>query len=141
MREIIYKYNSGGSYQTEQNTSFADDSHVKLMVEPHEFSIAVGGEVLRSTSFSGCTAVVSREGEVVFYDHENNIIGREGESGGCYKEVRLIWKQDVITIQLGHIKVIDHYPNCDGEHDRWSEKWVAQRTVTLDLKSNSVVAE
>lgn len=141
MREIIYKYDNRGLYQTDDNTSFAGDSHIKIIVEPHDFSIAIGGEVLRSTSYDGGMVIVSCEGEVVFCDNEDNIIGRADKSEDCYAEVRLEWKQDFLSIQFGRIDTVDYYPNCDGEYDRWGKEWVTQRSVTLNLKNNSVEAE
>ncbi len=138
MRDILYKYNTSGMYTTEDNTAFAGDSHLKLIVEPHEFSIAIGKEVLRSSSFSGCVVVASCDGEVVFYDKENNIFARADKSEKNYEKVLLKWKQNLITIQFGHIEEVDYYPNCDGEHDRWGEEWITQRSVTLNLKDNSI---
>ncbi len=141
MKEIVYKYNNLGKYITEDDTSFASDSHMKIIVEPHDFSIAIGGEVLRSSSCNGCVAKVSSEGEVVFYDNDNNVIGRAEKGESSYREVILSWKQDLISIQFGYTDVVDYYPNCDGEYDRWGKEWVTERVVTLNMKDNSVETE
>jgi len=138
MREILYKYNHRGLYQTEDDTAFGEDPHLKIIIEPHDFSIALGDEVLRSSFCSGYTAIVSRDGEVVFYDNENKIIGGVEKSENCYNNVHLEWKQDSISIQFGDVAVVDYYPNCDGEYDRWGKEWVTQRAVTLDLKNISI---
>ena len=115
MREIIYKYNHLGSYQTEQDTNFAGDAELQLTVEPHNFSITVGDEVLRQTSFDGCRIVVSHNAAV-----------------------QMTWQQDVIAVQFGRTETIDYYPNCDGEYDRWGKEWIVERTVTLHEKDHSV---
>jgi len=138
MREILYKYSSLGAYHTEDNTDFGCESHLKIIIEPHDFSITVGGEVLRSTSLGGYTAVVSCDGEAVFYNGENEIIAKTDKSEKCYKSIRLKWKEDLILIEFGYISVVDYYPNCDGESDRWGEEWVKERTVLLNVKGNSI---
>lgn len=87
--------------------------------------------MLRSTSFGGCTVVVSRTGETLFYDADGSLLASVAGVEGSFSEVRLQWKSEELTIQFGHMEEVDNYPNCDGEHDRWSSRWVADRTVTL----------
>lgn len=140
MREIFYK-NNRGLYQTEDDTSFGADSHLKIIIEPHDFSIAIGNEVLRSSSCKGYSVIVSAEGEVVFYDNENTVLGTADKSENCYEEVLLNWEQDLISIRLGYTATVDYYPDCDGEYDRWGKEWVTKRSVTLNLKNNSVETE
>ena len=45
----------------------------------------------------------------------------------------LDWKQSEISVQFGSEQTIDNYPHCDGEHDRWSTKWVAEHEVKLQI--------
>ena len=138
MREIVYKYSTLGAYHTDANTAFGDDTQMEVVVEPHDFSIKLSGEVLRSSSCPGCTARVSRDGEVIFYDGADNVIGRVEKGEDVYPEFRLEWKQDFVTILFGRMVEVDNYPNCDGEYDRWSTAWQTRRTVTLNLKDNTV---
>lgn len=138
MREIIYKYNHLGSYQTEQDTNFAGDAELQLTIEPHNFSITVGDEVLRQTSFDGCRIVVSHNGAATFYDNENRMIGQADKSETSYAAVQMTWQQDVLAVQFGRTETIDYYPNCDGEYDRWGKEWIVERTVTLHEKDHSV---
>lgn len=138
MKEVLYKYNNSGAYFTDSNTSFGDDAQMKLIIEPHEFSISVGGEVLRSTSFGGCTIIVSNSGEVVFYDNDNNILGKTDGCNELYKEVKFIWEQESISVLFGQTETVDYYPNCDGEYDRYGKEWITKRLVTLGLKDNLV---
>lgn len=38
---------------------------------------------------------------------------------GCYMDVMITRAGDTLSFQLPEYKWIDHYPNCDGESDRW----------------------
>lgn len=138
MKEVLYKYSNRGIYLTEDDTSFGEDFQIKIVAEPHYFSLAISGDILRNTSFGVCTAVVSCDGEVVFYDNDNNIICHAEKGEGCYKKIDFKWKQESISILFGHIETVDYYPNCDGESDRWGTEWVTERTVTLNLEDNSI---
>ena len=134
MREILYKYDNRGVYQTEQDTAFHDDAQMKLVAEPHDFSLALNGEVLRSTNFAGGAVTVSREGAAAFYDSEDRLLAQTEKTDRCFKKVQLVWEKDALSVRFGYVDVVDYYPNCDGESDRWGEKWVTERTVTYDLK-------
>lgn len=141
MREILYKFDARGVYLTADGCAFGDDTQLKLVAEPHDFSLAVGGEVLRQTAFGGCSVVVSREGEAVFYDADGSEIARADKGDGCYKEARLNWESGRVSVEFGQVKYIDNYPNCDGEHDRWDEVWKVLRRVTLNLDDGSARVE
>ena len=138
MRQIVYKFNTLGAYETKDSTVFGSDDRLRVIVEPHDFSIAVSGRVLRSSACPGCTAVVCRNGEAVFYDGTDNVVCRAEGGAADYPGFRLDWKQDSISIRFGSMVEVDNYPNCDGEYDRWSMEWLTRRTVTLDLKTNTV---
>ena len=141
MREIVYSFSTLGAYHTTDNTSFADDSKLRIIVEPHDFSISIGGEELRRSSFAGVSCVVSYDGEAVFYDIEESVIGRAEKTVKTYNRVRVEWKNGCISVQFGHVESVDYYPNCDGEHDRWGEKWITEHTVTLSVPDNTVTAD
>ncbi len=138
MKEVLYKYNNSGAYFTESETVFGNDTEMKLIIEPHKFSISVGGDVLRNTSFDGCTIIVSNSGEVVFYDNDNNILGKTDGCDELYKEVKFVWEQDCISVLFGQTETVDYYPNCDGEYDRYGKEWITNRLVTFDYKKNTV---
>ena len=138
MKEVLYQYRNRGMYVTGDDTAFGGERYMKLVAEPHDFALSVGGEVLRNSCFGGCAVVVSPEGEAVFYDPAGNVIGQAEKAEGSYREARFAWTQDAVSVIFGHMVYIDNYPNCDGEHDRWDERWEAQRTVTLMLKDHSI---
>ena len=43
---------------------------------------------------------------------------------GCYMDVLISNTNNKVTFQLPDYDWIDHYPNCDGESDRWDAKIV-----------------
>lgn len=137
MKEILYKYNSRGMYTTQDDTSFGEAEQMKLIVEPHDFSLRIGDDVLRSTSCGAYTVLVSDKGEAAFYDSENDLICKTEQGEKTYKSIKLSWKQDYITVEFGKTVEVDNYPNCDGEYDRWSREWVAEHSVILNLKDGS----
>lgn len=38
-----------------------------------------------------------------------------------------------ITVKFRTVKYIDHYPHCDGEHDRWSRIIVSESPVSYTI--------
>lgn len=141
MRQILYKFHNSGMYVTEDDTAFGRDAQLKLVVEPHDFSLTLGGEVLRSSSCGGYEIEVTREGAAAFYAADRTLVARTEKDEGSYWQVRLVWKQAYLQVQFGQIQTVDYYPNCDGEHDRWGTEWVTERSVTLNLMDNSLEVE
>lgn len=141
MRQIRYKFNNSGRYITGDDTVFGSDDALTLTVEPHDFSIAIGSEVLRESSCGGYEIEVFRDGETAFYDAAHALLARTDKGTGSYRQVKLVWKQDILTLQFGRVATVDYYPNCDGEHDRWGKEWETQRAVTLNLQDNSLTVE
>ncbi len=136
MREIIYRFSTRGYYETTGYTAFGDDFRVKIVVEPHDVSVAVGGELLRKSICKGYQIEVTQKGEVIFRDMEGNELCRREEQDQIYQEICLLWRQGRISLQFGATEVIDHYPNCDGEYDRWDERWRGKYEVTLEEETN-----
>ena len=81
MREITYKFDTSGTYLTNDTPTFDADSHLKLIVEPHNFKFELSGEVLRSSSCKGYTIIASNNGEVCFYDNDSKLIANADETG------------------------------------------------------------
>lgn len=138
MKEIRYTYQALGGYQTHDNTKFVSNEPMKLILEPHSFSLTLSGEVLRSSSFEGCSMIVFPAGGVVFYDHNNTEIAKADDGNKSYPEARVEWKPEQLSVQFGAVEEIDNYPNCDGESDRYDYKWVNYRTVSLESATNTV---
>ncbi len=141
MRQVVYKYNSLGVYQTEDRCTFGRDEWLELVVEPHSFSLAIGGDILRKTSLAGYTVEVSCRGETIFYDEEHRVIGRADKTEHCYEAVLFRWTVGRLCVQFGYTDTVDYYPYCDGESDRWGEEWIVEREVIWDIDANRVVVE
>lgn len=138
MKEILYTFQTRGGYLPDTPAVFGEETQLRLTVAPHEFELKLSGQVLRSSSFRGCGIEVSSAGAVCFRDSENVLLARLPETGRKFAEVRLIWSQDRLSLEFGQEETVDNYPNCDGEYDRWSEKWVAEYTVNLNLANHSL---
>ncbi len=138
MKEIVYRFNTLGAYEAEEPAAFGEEALLNLIVEPHDFSIAVGREVLRQSSCKGYQIEVSRKGAIVLRNAEGTEICRKEGQDRDYREVRLLWKQGFLSLQFGQVEYIDNYPNCDGEHDRWDERWRTEYEVTLDEGTNTL---
>lgn len=137
MREILYYYNTLGTYQTDDST-YLDQPEIRIIMRPHSFSLAIGGEVLRSSNCKGYQMIVSKKGAVTFYDQENNRIGVTEATHREFAEVLLHWKQNEVSLEFGKTEEVDYYPHCDGEYDRWGTAWRCEYKVTLDETTNKL---
>jgi len=75
------------------------------------------------------SVVIHCKGEFTFYtangEKLETIKAKPMNSGrGCYMDVLITTKEDAVTFQLPDYEWIDHYPNCDGESDRWDTRIV-----------------
>lgn len=131
MKEIRYTYDTLGTYVTAEKTAFGGETHLTLVVEPHDFSLELGGETLRATSCEGYRITVSCHGEAAFCAYDGTPIATTPATDGSYRAVRLNWTPTALSVEFGHVEEVDNYPNCDGEHDRWSTCWVAEHVATL----------
>lgn len=138
MREITYKYNSRGLYETEDNNAFGNCEQIKIIMEAHDFSLKIGDEVLRASHACKYIIIASKNGETVFCDENGRELARSEKGEGTYKKVHLVFDSGVISIQYGFVDTVDYYPNCDGESDRWGYIWTPQHVVELDCKNNCV---
>ncbi len=141
MREIVYKFNQRGLYETDQDKAFNGETHLKLIIEPHSYSIQIGNDILRESSSAGYTIIVSNCGGTEFFSEDGNAIAKAEESGKDYKKVRLEWKNGTLSVCFGKIEEIDCYPNCDGEYDRWEYRWATQREIILDQSNNTLTVK
>lgn len=45
----------------------------------------------------------------------------------------------MIKLEFPIYKWIDHYPHCDGEHDRWEQQIIGYRELALDLATGMIL--
>lgn len=135
MKTITYTFSARGDYQPDAPAVFGEQTHLKLIVTPHDFELKLSGDVLRKSSCDGYQIVVSRQGEACFYDAGGELIARAAPTDAQYPQVVLTWAQHALKLSFGQWVTVDYYPNCDGESDRWGSKWESQKEVSLDLKT------
>ncbi len=138
MKNIIYYYSSLGKYITEQNTAFGEEREMSITVRPHEFSIAVGGDTLRQSACGAYEILVSVDGAAVIRDENGAVLAEADKTDTTYNEARIDWEPGALSVTFGCMVTVDYYPDCDGESDRYGEKWVTQRAVILHTEDNSV---
>lgn len=136
MKEVVYTFDSRGCYLPDKKAVFGTDTHIRLIIKPHDFELKISDEILRSSSCKGYIIEVSCTGDAHFYDYENNLLEKASGTEKKFAEVRFAWRQDLLQLDFGHMETVDNYPNCDGEYDRWSEEWVAEYGVNLNTATN-----
>lgn len=77
------------------------------------------------------SVLFEKEGVILHADCHGNTVFRDTDGNEVYVEAvdteRLFWNiyvsvdEGKICVRFPATKWIDYYPNCDGEHDRWSE--------------------
>ena len=64
-----------------------------------------------------------RDGNAIFYDiNDNERYKEKAESEKLFGSIRVFVKENKIGVRYPVTEWIDHYPHCDGEYDRWTER-------------------
>ena len=73
-------------------------------------------------------------GNAIFSDRNGTELRRDKADGQghCFFEIYCEVKDGHISVRFPIQKVIDHYPNCDGEHDRYS--YITEDNILIDYK-------
>lgn len=98
-----------------------EDPAVRLVMEEEGYSIQA-----------------EADGSVRVYGPQNGLLGAVGPCGGPYRQVSATLEPQTLKVWFLHRETVDHYPDCDGEYDRWSERLVEDRVIALDRESNTV---
>lgn len=62
------------------------------------------------------------QGNAVFMNPDGIELYRsKAESDRLFLKIYCKIKDNTVTVRFPVIEWVDHYPNCDGEYDRWSE--------------------
>ena len=77
---------------------------------------------------------VDADGSAIFYDENGVELYRDKADGqGRYFcEVYCEVRDGVISVRFPIQEVVDHYPNCDGEYDRYS--YITRDNVLINYK-------
>lgn len=83
-------------------------------------------------------ARIEASGSVEFLDPEGKCLHTTRvppQTGGAehYEEVLCSVKAGQVRLGFPIYEWVDHYPNCDGEHDRWSTRTVGYEKLTYPL--------
>ncbi len=104
-----------------------------------KFQLASGhiSETFISFEKEGIFALIFAKGEVQFLNEKGEILAVAKlsaiDSGrGVYMDVTCKISGNNIILEFPIYQWIDHYPNCDGEHDRWDTKTVGKHTLMFD---------
>lgn len=115
---------------------FGGDTQVLLALEPAEYELKLSGEVLKKVSCPGYKIHITDRGGAQFLDQQEKPLAVFPETEKTFREFKLSWSDEAVQVIFGHTEEVDNYPNCDGEHDRYSTRWVAERTVSLNTASS-----
>ena len=85
--------------------------------------------------------IIHCKGEFSFYTMNGELIeekqAKKMETGReCYMDVTIEVKDNNILFKLPEYSWIDHYPNCDGESDRYDAKIIGIRDIIHFSKTN-----
>lgn len=135
MKEFTYRFQRDGYYLDSMGNQgdFAGQAQVRLLVEPCQYEMSIGGQVLTAVSCSGYKIDITNRGGAQFYDLQGRLLAEIPQTETEYAGFRLTWSKTALTVCFGQIETVDHYPNCDGESDRWEEKWVTYHKAELAL--------
>lgn len=82
----------------------------------------------------GVTLVADAHGNAVFTDEDGNEIKKDKAlSDRLFGSIYCSVKDDAICVRFPVTETVDHYPNCDGEYDRYSVKIVDNIIVTCPV--------
>lgn len=110
-------------------------------------NLACGYISLNEITFVRENIIVNIEactGEVVFSDLNSNkllSVKVEMPSSGDdkFSEIKCIVQNGQIKLGFPQYTYEDNYPNCDGEHDRWTKTIQDFRYLCYDIESNQIV--
>lgn len=115
--------------------------------EPQNYHLACGFLTRTSILFKGenIAAVVECTGEIEFRrpDDMRTAIAAvtvPKQEGGreIYMDITCSVEDGQIILKMPIYSWIDHYPNCDGESDRWSTETIGYHTVRYVLETGEV---
>lgn len=109
--------------------SFDQEDSVLLILEPVEYQLELSGDVLQKASCPGYQICISKKGGAQISDRQGATLAVFPETETCFRQFRLQWKEDTVQLLFGHTEQVDNYPNCDGESDRWTSRWITEHTV------------
>lgn len=138
MKEFVYTFIGHDYYldSMQKGASFEGDGAVLLVIRPHDYEFKLSGEVLNRSSGKGYRIEITPHAAVRVFDEKGAFLSEIGEGEKSYREFQIQKAEEKIEVLFGHTETVDHYPNCDGEFDRYSTRWILERGVEFDPEKN-----
>ena len=129
MKEIKVTYDRRGVYVPNTPILFGAEDVLELVVEEHAFELNLSGEVLREAACPGYRFAVGSDGSVCASDAREMLLAKTDGDGRSFSAVCISGGTGGFVFSFGQTVTVDHYPNCDGESDRYSTTFETQRKV------------
>ncbi len=111
--------------------AFSEEMWLEIVAEPYDYSVTIGGDLVSSACCKGVSFRVSRRGEVQAYNVDGQLIATIPEQENEFKMISVRWEKGIFKLCFGYVYMMDTYPHCDGESDRWISAWETQYMVTF----------
>ena len=131
MKEIKVTYDRRGVYLPNEPIAFDGEAALEFVVEEHAFELNLSGEVLREAACPGYRFVVGVDGSVRASDAQGTLLAKADGGSGAFEAVRVSGGTGGFVFSFGRTVTVDHYPNSDGESDRYSTTFETQRKVNF----------
>ena len=88
--------------------------------------------------------IEAKTGEINFYDSASNKllsakVQLPSSGDEKFSEVKCIVEGGQIKLGFPEYSYKDNYPNCDGEHDRWTKTISGFKFICYDIKNNCIL--
>ncbi len=108
---------NGRIYETEFEIDYQNDKPTTILFEKEN--------VVFTADAHGNATFMTLDGKEIRKD--------KAEGKGYFSSIYCLVKDNTITVRFPIKKTVDHYPNCDGEYDRWSEVIVDNILITCPV--------
>ena len=122
-----------------KGASFDGEDAVCLLLLPYDYEMKLSDEVLNQSSCKGYRLKITNRGGVSISDWESKPLCEVSEGERTFSEFQIEKKGEILFVLFGHTETVDHYPNCDGEFDRYSTDWICDFKVAFDTKAEIIL--
>lgn len=110
------------------------DSSVSVYEAKYDIDRSKSEEITVYFENEGVVLTADRAGNYTFAKADGTVIKNgKAESDRCFMFIYCSVKDNVINVRFPVTETVDHYPNCDGEYDRYSTKIVDNIIVTCPV--------
>ena len=110
------------------------DSSQTLYDKKFEIQSEKSEEITIFFEKEGVVLTADIHGNATFESVDGKIIKKDkADSSRFFSFIYCIVKDNKITVTFPVTETVDHYPNCDGEYDRYSQKIVDKIIITCPV--------